>query len=289
MRAYVSEGLQRDIQAIPADGPGMLVVPDLGFTTPILTVVDPAGDDHGPGTYSYPTDAVFAAGAYDLVEFAVAEDDNNLIFRFTFDGPLNNAWGAPNGMGIHTLDVYIDAAEGGERLLLPGRNAALPAGVGWEFAIWAEGWTPGLYGPPVGDSPAPAPLGDAATLNIISDPGQNRITIRVPKATLAEALGVAPGALDPASWGYLGVVLGQEGFPTSGVWRIRDVEPSVQQWRFGGAPADINHTRIIDLAWPAGATPTQEEMLSTYPAVTSGNAGDLGPDEFAQVQMLRVE
>ena len=58
----------------------------------------------------------------------MAEDDNNLIFRFTFAGPLNNDWGAPNGMGIHTLDVYIDAAEGGARKLLPGRNAALPEG-----------------------------------------------------------------------------------------------------------------------------------------------------------------
>jgi carbohydrate-binding DOMON domain-containing protein len=192
-------------------------------------------------------------------------------------------------MGIHTLDVYIDAADGGERLLLPGRNAALAEGSGWEFAIWAEGWTPGLYGPPAGDAPEPAPIGDAGTLNIASDPGQNRITIRVPKATLAEALGVEADALDPTTWRYLGVVMGQEGFPASGVWRIRDVEASAQQWRFGGAPADSNHTRIIDLAIPDGMTPTQEEMLSTYPAVTSGEVGDLGPDDFAQVQMVEAE
>jgi alpha-amylase/alpha-mannosidase (GH57 family) len=289
MRAYVSEGLQRDIQAVPAEGPGMLVVPDLGFTTPILTVADPTGDDHGPGSYTYPSDAVFADGAYDLKEFAVSQDDNNLVFRFTFDGPLNNDWGAPNGMGIHTLDVYIDAAEGGERLLLPGRNAALPEGSGWEFAIWAEGWTPGLYGPPAGDAPEPTPMGDAGTLNIVSDPGQKRITIRLPKATLADALGMAVEEIDPAAWGYLGVVLGQEGYPASGVWRVRDVEASAQQWRFGGAPADINHTRIIDLAWPDGTTPTQEEMLSTYTGVASGDVGALGPGDFAQVEVVTAE
>jgi alpha-amylase/alpha-mannosidase (GH57 family) len=289
MRAYVSEGLERDIQAVPTDGPGMLVVPDLGFTIPILTVADPMGDDHGPGSYTYPSDAVFADGSYDLIEFAVSQDDNNLVFRFTFDGPLNNDWGAPNGMGIHTLDVYVDAAEGGARLLLPGRNAALPEGSGWEFAIWAEGWTPGLYGPPAGDAPEPAPLGDARTLNIVSDPGQNRITIRLSKATLAGVLGVAVDQIDPATWGYLGVVLGQEGYPASGVWRVRDVEGTAQQWRFGGAPADINHTRIIDLAWSEGVMPTQEEMLSAYTAVASGNAGELGPDDFAQVVMVRAE
>jgi carbohydrate-binding DOMON domain-containing protein len=221
-----------------------LVVPDLGLTTPILTIADQEKDDHGPGTYAYPLDGVFGSRAYDIIEFAVAEDDNNLIFRYTFGGPLNNDWGAPNGMGIHTLDVYIDAAEGGARKLLPGRNASVPEGEEWDFCLWAEGWTPGLFGPPTADAPEPAPIGDASALNIVSDPGQNRITIRVPKKVFAESLGVEVTDLDPASWGYLAIVMSQEGYPSSGVWRIRDVEPSPQQWRLGGAPAGAtNHTR----------------------------------------------
>jgi hypothetical protein len=288
LRVTVSEGEQRDIQVVPGSGPGALLVPDLGLTTPILTVADPEGDDHGPGSYEYPSDNVFGDGAFDLTEFAVSEDDNNLIFRFTFAGPLNNDWGAPNGMGIHTLDVYIDAAEGGERKLLPGRNASMVEGSGWEFALWAEGWTPGLYGPP-GDEAEPQQIGTADTLNIISDAGQGKITIRVAKAVLAESLGVETSALDPATWGYLGVVMSQEGYPSSGVWRIRDVEPAAQQWRFGGAPADTNHTRIIDVAYPAELSPTQEEALSTYPASTESDMDALGPDDFAQLLMIRPE
>jgi len=288
LRVTVSEGEQRDIQVVPGSGPGALVVPDLGLTTPILTVADPKGDDHGPGSYEYPSDNVFGDGAFDLTEFAVSEDDNNLIFRFTFAGPLNNDWGAPNGMGIHTLDVYIDASEGGERKLLPGRNAAMVEGSGWEFALWAEGWTPGLYGLP-GDEAEPQQIGTADTLNIISDAGQGKITIRVAKAVLAESLGVETSALDPATWGYLGVVMSQEGYPSSGVWRIRDVEPAGQQWRFGGAPADTNHTRIIDVAYPAELSPTQEEALSAYPASTESDMDALGPDDFAQLTMVRPE
>ena len=46
----VSEGEQRDIQVVPGSGPGALLVPDLGLTTPILTVADPEGDDHGRPT-----------------------------------------------------------------------------------------------------------------------------------------------------------------------------------------------------------------------------------------------
>ncbi len=286
LRVVVSEDEQRDIQIVPGAGPAAVVVPDLGLTTPVLTVQDPAGDDHGPGSYLYPLDAVFGAGAYDILEFAVAEDDNNLTFRFTFAGSLNNDWGAPNGMGIHTVDVYIDATEGGARALLPGRNAALPEGSGWEFALWAEGWTPGLYGPSTGDSPSPIQIGDNSTLTISSDPGQSKITIRVPKKVFAETLGVEVGALEAASWGYLGVVMSQEGYPSSGVWRIRDVEPDAQQWRFGGAPSDTNHTRIVDVAYPAGQTPAQEEALSTYPASQESNMDALGPDDFAQLPLV---
>ena len=284
LRAVVSEGGVRDIQIVPGAGPAQLVAPDLGLTRPILTIADPSGDDHGPGGYVYPLDSVFGARAYDLTEFAVAEDDNNLIFRFTFAGKLNNSWGAPNGMGIHALDVYIDAAEGGERKLLPGRNAALPADSGWEFAVWAEGWYPGLYGPPTAESPSPVQIGDISTLNIVSDPGQNKITIRVPKNVLVGSLGVE--AIEPASWRYLAIVMSQEGYPSGGVWRIRDVETTAKQWRLGGGHNDTNHTRIIDVAWPAGATPTQEEMLSNYKPLQETNMDVLAADDFAELPMV---
>ncbi len=168
LRAVISEGEQRDIQSVPGTGPASLIVPDVGLSRPIISIADPEGDDHGPGSYTYPSDSVFGAKAYDLTEFAVSEDDNNLIFRFSFAGPLNNSWGAPNGMGIHTLDVYIDAEEGGERKLLPGRNASLAEGLGWDVALWAEGWTPGLFLPPAEGETGPQQTGDAATLNIIA-------------------------------------------------------------------------------------------------------------------------
>jgi hypothetical protein len=162
-------------------------------------------------------------------------------------------------------------------------------GSGWEFAIWAEGWTPGLYGPPAEDEAEPLPLGDAGVLNIVSDPGQNKITIRLPKAVLAESLGVAVDALDLASWGYLGVVMSQEGFPATGVWRVRDVETAAQQWRLGGAPSDTNHTRIIDVAYPEGFAPAQEEALSDYPPSQETDMEALGPDDLAQLLPVRPE
>jgi hypothetical protein len=116
---------------------------------------------------------------------------------------------------------------------------------------------------------------------VVVDPAQSLVTIRVPKT----AFGDNP---DPAKWGYVAAVLGQEGFPAAGVWRVRDVEAQPAQWRFGGAPADTNHTRIVDLAWPADQKPTQEEVLGQYPASQDENMDNLGPDDFAQVPLLRV-
>lgn len=289
MRAVISEGQQRDIQSLPGSGPAGLIVPDVGLSRPIIAIADPEGDDHGPGSYTYPTDSVFGAKAYDLTEFAVSEDDNNFIFRFTFAGPLNNSWGAPNGMGIHTLDVYIDAADGGARKLLPGRNASLVDGQGWDVALWAEGWTPGLFIPPGEGQASPQQAGDASSLTIISDEGQRRITVRVPKTALADALGTPLEELNPDGWQYLGVVMSQEGYPASGVWRVRDVNPVAEQWRFGGAPANsTTHTRIIDVALPAGFPLSQEQGLSAFTPqnVPAASFDALSPDAFGQLLML---
>lgn len=52
------------------------------------------------------------------------------------------------------------------------------------------------------------------------------------------------------------------------------------QYRFGGAPADNNHTRIIGVAIPEGASATYVEVLSAYPSTAKPIDG-LDPDDFA--------
>ena len=141
---------QRDLQSVPANGPAQLVMPDLGTSAVVLSVDDPQGDDHGPGTYTYPTDAIFKPGVFDLKHLEVGYDAKNLIVKVSFYGPIPNPWGSPNNLAVQTLDVYVDKDPGastGARQLFPGRNAALPRGDGWDVAMWAEGWTPGVYAP----------------------------------------------------------------------------------------------------------------------------------------------
>ncbi len=117
---------------------------------------------------------------------------------------------------------------------------------------------------------------------IIVDPAANMVTIRVPRSAFGEGF-------DPSRAGYVGAVLSQDGFPAMGVWRVRDVETQAAQWRIGGAPADTNHTRIMDVAWPADGKPAQAEFLSKYPASKETNMDKLGPDDFAQVPLLKAK
>ena len=91
------------------------------------------------------------------------------------------------------------------------------------------------------------------------------------------------GGGDPASWGYAVALLSQEGYPSSGVRRVRDVLPAAEQWALGGAPATgVTHTRIIDLLLAEEGL--QELVLSTYTAADS--VAELSVDDLAQIPLI---
>ena len=175
--------------------------------------------------------------------------------------PIQNPWGSPRNFSIQTFDVYIDTDPGtdnGERSLIAGRNASVAEGSGWEFGITVEGWEPAIYRAGAeGTVEETRPSFDVAVFG-----DQGRVVVRIPLSLLGEG--------DPATWGYAAVVLSQEGFPSQGVRRVRDMEATAEQFRLGGAPDDANHTRIIDVAWAAEGE--QEELLSGYPASARSKA-----------------
>lgn len=249
--------------------------------TSLVLVEDPEGDDFGPGTYTYPTDGVFKDGDFDLTFFEIASDGANLFFTLGVRGEITNGWGSPAGFSVQTFDVYIDKDPGaatGARMLLPGRNAALAAEHGWEVALWIEGWTPQVV--ILDGDNLPVNLTEATSaMRVYVDDSRNAVVASVPMEFFGEG--------DPAEWAYAVALLGQEGYPSDGVWRVRDVSQRAEAYRFGGAPADNNHTRIIDLLLPEGAAKTQEDYLSTYPSSASP-VDDKGPDDFAIVPMISV-
>jgi alpha-amylase/alpha-mannosidase (GH57 family) len=262
-----------DLEIIPPVGPALAAIPDLPIPNVFLDIEDPTADDHGPGPYQYPSDAVFKSGVFDLTGLTVGFDETEVVFRLQFRGPVNNEWGSPNGLSIQTIDLYLDVngPAQGARILLPGRNAALTPEFAWDYAIWAEGWTPGIF--------APGPNGPVqidSGFSITTNPGQRRVTIRAPRALLAG---------DPQEWSFAAVVLSQEGYPSAGVWRVRDVQPNVEQWRIGGGTGTVADTRIMDVLWPGRLSPSQEELLQNRSPEGAG-LSDLSPDDYPQVPMI---
>src|SRR5690606_33680415 len=136
---------------------------------------------------------VFSPGNFDIINFQVGFDEENIVFRFTMDGPVDNPWGGPNGLSLQTFDIYIDQDGDGEggRGMLPGRNLALAEGYAWDYAITIEGWESGVFVPT--DDGGQEKIAQASEFFVLADSGQQRVTIRVPKAILGDT---------PESWAY---------------------------------------------------------------------------------------
>ncbi|HJS29634.1 MAG TPA: glucodextranase DOMON-like domain-containing protein [Anaerolineales bacterium] len=273
---FQGEAVTADLDTLPGSGPAIVAVPDLGTTTILLEIVDPEMDDHGPGTYTYPSDPVFSPGNFDITSFQVGVDDENVVFRFQMRGPVDNSWGSPNGLSLQTFDIYIDqdhdGAGGGA--MLPGRNLVLQDAA-WDYAVTIEGWDYGIYIP---GSEGPQRVVESSEFEVLVDPGQQKVTVRIPKALLGGR---------PEDWSYAAVVLSQEGFPSGGVMRVRDVLPVAEQWRIGGAPQGAtNHTRVIDLVWGTGGD--QEIWLSDFQPVNLPQA-ELVETDFALIPLFSIE
>jgi carbohydrate-binding DOMON domain-containing protein len=274
---------QNGTEVFPQNATFELQLMRFGPISLIVDVTDPSGDDKGPGSYTYPKDSIFIPGVFDLTAFSVGSDGANLVFTFELKGPITNGWNSPNGYSVQTFDVYIDKDPGkgtGERLLLPGRNAALPKDNGWEVTLWAEGWQPKIVLP--GEKPGDPTVNDELSSGIkqVLGSGKNAVIVMVPLTAFGEG--------DPQTWAYAATVTGQEGYPAEGVWRIRDVKAVAEQYKFGGGTGASNETRILDFARPAGMPPEQYPSLSNFKP-SKDKVAAIPVDDFAIVPMLLAD
>jgi carbohydrate-binding DOMON domain-containing protein len=183
-------------------------------------------------------------------------------------GPVENPWGSPNGLAIQTIDLYINTGTGANPLMRSGRNTAIDSG--WDYALSLAGWNYGFFTADDPEKPS-----STVPVTIITDPGKNMVIAKIP-------LNAIPG--DPTKWGFAVAVMSNDGYGING---IREVTASGGQWAVGGAPADKNHSRIIDYLYSTGLTPTQEQMLSTYTASQS-DPNSLPSEDFPLVKLVRI-
>ena len=119
--------------------------------TPLFSLEDPRGDDHGDGELRYPLSEDFEAGSLDLLSFKAFTESGGTRFEATFARPIAKpqfrtvdsagttlADQARLGFFTFNLDVYVDEdrREGSGRTdTLPGRFLTLAPGSAWERVI----------------------------------------------------------------------------------------------------------------------------------------------------------
>lgn len=194
---------------------------------------DPVDDDHGPGSYTYPTADAFAPGAFDIDAFGVYETDDHYQFFTELAGELTNPWGGP-GFSIQTFQFYVsdpDAA-GGTTDARTGVNATFEAP--YQRRVVAEGFVPPVVEAADGTTVS-------SDVSITGYQALDAVLVEVPKSALGgslEGTQIAP------------LLCAQNGYAPG---RIRQVTTSNGPYSIGGA-ANPNAPNVMDLVTPDGVT-----------------------------------
>ena len=118
----------------------------VSFGTRVGGLTDPAGDDNGPGTYTYPTNPAFARGGFDLTALDVFTDGDDAIFVAKIAGEIVNPWGGDE-ISHQRFNVYLGNGQTATAHALPAPTSTPPAG--WDVAVVGDGRfdSAGTYAP----------------------------------------------------------------------------------------------------------------------------------------------
>jgi carbohydrate-binding DOMON domain-containing protein len=198
---------------------------------------DPTGDDKGPGAYTYPTDAVYSAGSFDLVSFEVGDGDNP-DFKVTLNDRLADPWGMGVGFATQMVFIFIDNDPGkGHTKSLPGLNVEFAQDSAWDKVIVL--------------SPQPA---SRVAAEVKAKAADLAADIVIPRRTVGSGKTIGAkvkleelGGGDPATWGYQVVVQSNEGFPDKADLLSRKVNEFEGQHRFGGGNDSDCDPHVMDI------------------------------------------
>ncbi len=235
----------------------------------IVKATDVAGDDRGPGSYSYPLRNDYRRGDLDLRRFEMVDEGDYIRFEVTlgrlrplleprrsrmFIVPLDNR------LTVQNIDIYLQRPDAPTRVKtgVPGRQLAFDADNGWTRAV--------VFTPQPGY--ARHLLKPWAHADRVIVPGGlqsigRRVWARIP----VRDLGGRPGP----GWGYAVVVSGALWENRFRFYRDRDAPDVVNvftmpvnvvpDWRrFGGGDLSGAHPNVLDIL----DTGAQKTILSSY-------------------------
>ena len=199
---------------------------------------DPTGDDNGPGNYTYPTDAVYKRGSFDITGFEVQAKGNKVDFDVTVNSPLEDPWGMKVGFAVQMVFIFIDTGEGGFTTAPPGLNITFAESDAWNKLVILSPQAMGR-------------VKDEVTGKVAAD---MQSAILVPTRTKGAGRTISGsvdldqlGGGDPSQWGYQVVMQSNEGFPADKDLLTRKVNEYEGQHRFGvGNDADCD-PQVMDI------------------------------------------
>ncbi|MGA2924868.1 MAG: glucodextranase DOMON-like domain-containing protein [Solirubrobacteraceae bacterium] len=226
--------------------------------TLVLNVTDPIGDDNGPGTFQYPTDASFQPGAFDLTGMKVSNTGADVYIQV---GIRNLAPAFGNAFGAQLLDVYVSnpaASSSSTAAAFPTRNYTLATP--WSERIEAQGFASLVWVNPSGTQ-----LGSG---QLLVDQLSGTATLVLPQSAFGT---VASG------WTFTVALTGQNGFSAD---QARGFTTTPGQYTFGVCPVGLNQPicsadpstmpEVIDTITPPGVSQATELNPLDGPVVLHG-------------------
>jgi carbohydrate-binding DOMON domain-containing protein len=202
-----------------------------------VKISDPKGDDNGPGEYVYPTDAVYAAGSFDLTKFELKDKGDNVEIAATVGAKLEDPWRMGGGFSVQMVFVFIDNAEGGFTTSPPGLNVAFDEGTAWDVCVILSPQPMSRVRQEADAKAGPMASSIIAPTRVKGK--RSTISGTVAKADLGEG--------DPATWKYQVFMQSNEGFPAGGDLLTRKVNEFEGQHRFGGGTDFDCDPHVVDM------------------------------------------
>ncbi|MGE5176867.1 MAG: glucodextranase DOMON-like domain-containing protein [Hyphomicrobiales bacterium] len=207
---------------------------------------DPTGDDNGPGTYTYPTDAVYKPGSFDLTGFTLKERGKKTDVSVDVNSTLEDPWRMGTGFSVQMVFVFIDTdGKDGSGFTngLPGLNITFAPSSAWDKCIILSPQPQGRVRSEV-EAKVPAAMQKAIIIPVKVKGAGRTISATIDTADLGEG--------DPTTWGYQVIMQSNEGFPDKTDLLTRKVNEYEGQHRFGGGNDGDCDPAVMDILAGAG-------------------------------------
>lgn len=223
----------------------------LGGAAAAVEFTDPAGDDKGPGNYTYPTDGVYKPGSFDITKVSINKSGSNVEFAVDVNSNLDDPWGMGVGFAVQMIFIFVKNAPNGYTDTPPGVNAVFAKGHEWNKLVVLSPQRKARV-----MSEASAKTGAMAKDIVV--PNITRGSGRTIKGTVPLSELGGDGNVD--AWAYQVVMQSNEGFPAGTDFLTRKVNEYEGQHRFGGGNDGDCDPHIMDLI--EGPDAKQSDMLA---------------------------